>query len=321
MPAGLSGWRADLAAISPVLAGLPVSEASAIALAAHGRLAAAEAAYRELLAREPHHLSALRALAIACKHQGLHDEAESLEARALLSEAHWLGVPAAQQQTAADYFRAARGACATPAAAPAALIGAQFDRYAATYDQHLASLAFRVPEVLAQALTPWLVERRRSDVCDLGCGTGLLGARLRAHAGRLTGVDLSAGMIDAARAKNVYDELAVDEAVGWLDGRDRVFDLVVASDVLPYIGDLSGLFAAVSAALRPGGRFACTGEAGSGETYELRTSRRFAHGREYLRSCAERAGLSVVMLAETCGRLEAGEPVPMHLLVAQSAAS
>ena len=44
---------------------------------------------------------------------------------------------------------------------------------------------------------------------DLGCGTGLAGAAFRPHVDWLVGVDLSPKMIEAARAKGLYDQLAV----------------------------------------------------------------------------------------------------------------
>ena len=44
---------------------------------------------------------------------------------------------------------------------------------------------------------------------DLGCGTGLAGAAFRPHVDWLAGVDLSPKMIEVARAKGLYDRLAV----------------------------------------------------------------------------------------------------------------
>lgn len=53
---------------------------------------------------------------------------------------------------------------------------------------------------------------------DLGCGTGLMGPLLRPHTQQLAGVDLSAGMVQKARERGCYDELAVDELVQFLEG-------------------------------------------------------------------------------------------------------
>lgn len=53
---------------------------------------------------------------------------------------------------------------------------------------------------------------------DLGCGTGLMGPLLQPHVGCLAGVDLSAGMVDKARQRGCYQELAVGELVEHLEG-------------------------------------------------------------------------------------------------------
>ncbi len=48
-----------------------------------------------------------------------------------------------------------------------------------------------------------------ADVLDAGCGTGLVGVLLaEAGVGQLSGVDYSAGMLEKAAAKNVYDNLS-----------------------------------------------------------------------------------------------------------------
>ncbi|WP_425536227.1 methyltransferase domain-containing protein, partial [Chromobacterium vaccinii] len=41
----------------------------------------------------------------------------------------------------------------------------------------------------------------------MGCGTGLAGEAVRPYASRLDGVDLSAGMLERASAKGIYDSL------------------------------------------------------------------------------------------------------------------
>jgi predicted TPR repeat methyltransferase len=51
----------------------------------------------------------------------------------------------------------------------------------------------------------------RCVALDAGCGTGLCGPLLRPYASELTGVDLSAGMLDRARPRQVYDHLEKGE--------------------------------------------------------------------------------------------------------------
>ena len=85
---------------------------------------------------------------------------------------------------------------------------------------------------------------------DLGCGTGLAGVAFRDCVERLEGIDLSPGMVAEARAKGIYDALHVGEVVAHLKAAtDRQFDLILAADVLVYVGDLAPLFLEVARVL------------------------------------------------------------------------
>ena len=57
------------------------------------------------------------------------------------------------------------------------------------------------------------------DVLDAGCGTGLCGPLVAPYARRLSGVDLSAGMLARAKEKNVYDALVQGELTEYLRGQ------------------------------------------------------------------------------------------------------
>ena len=58
---------------------------------------------------------------------------------------------------------------------------------------------------------------RFRSALDLGCGTGLCGPLVRPMVDRLTGVDLSARMIEKARSLGVYDRLEQGDIVEFLD--------------------------------------------------------------------------------------------------------
>ena len=77
---------------------------------------------------------------------------------------------------------------------------------------------------------------------DLGCGTGGAGAWLKDYARSLTGVDLSENMIALARKKLLYQDLHVQSLNEYLQTSVKTFDLVVASDVLSYVGALESTF-------------------------------------------------------------------------------
>lgn len=101
-----------------------------------------------------------------------------------------------------------------------------------------------------------------SGVLDLACGTGTM-SRLLAHRGySLVGVDLSAGMLDAARQRSAAEGLAIpffQQDAAELELGDARFDAVICLfDSLNYLLEaerLQAAFARVQAHLRPGGSF------------------------------------------------------------------
>lgn len=80
------------------------------------------------------------------------------------------------------------------------------------------------------------------DILDLGCGTGQAGAWLKDYAKSLVGVDLSTEMIKVAGKKMLYQELHNEHIDDYLRKNEKDFDIVVASDVFAYVGDLSEVF-------------------------------------------------------------------------------
>jgi len=214
---------------------------------------------------------------------------------------------------AVTYHLAALGVHPAPAAPPAHYVAALFDQYADGFDQHLQQvLHYRVPGLLMDALAGRL-NAPALDVIDLGCGTGLCGPLLRPHARTLVGVDLSPQMLEQSLRRGVYDELVCADITAVLQGRGA--DLLVAADVLVYLGDLQPLFRAVRQALRPGGLFGFSVEALERGEYALRGSGRYAHAASYLRAQAQAHGLTVESLAEQTLRQDAGENVAGYIVV------
>jgi hypothetical protein len=73
------------------------------------------------------------------------------------------------------------------------------------------------PGLVAAMIEDSGLERsKRFDVLDAGCGTGLCGLWLAPYARRLTGVDLSSGMLARAKEKQVYDALTQAELTEYL---------------------------------------------------------------------------------------------------------
>jgi predicted TPR repeat methyltransferase len=202
-----------------------------------------------------------------------------------------------------------------PSRPSAAGVADLFDRYAEAFDDHLRERLGYRPELIEQAVRRFK-PNRPLDVLDLGCGTGLCGVLLRPLAGTLAGVDLSPGIVEKARERGIYDSLAVGDLVEALRAAPRSFDLLTAGDVLVYLGDLAPTFEAAAAALRLGGLFVLTVEAGDGDRYEWnRATKRYQHSRPYLEHLAGICGFGVLAVEAVITRTDAGKPVAGFLVV------
>lgn len=169
--------------------------------------------------------------------------------------------------------------------APAAYVEALFDGFADRFDHQLVDmLGYEAPALLANMIASRRQQFER--ILDLGCGTGLAGPHLKRFGGRLTGVDLSSGMLAKAAERGGYYALVQDEAVAFLEGQPGAFDLIVSADVLIYFGDLGPVFTAAAAALPQGGLMAFSTELGQDDGWTLLPSARYAHGDAYIRDTA-----------------------------------
>lgn len=188
-----------------------------------------------------------------------------------------------------------------PHSAPAAVMARQFDVKSAEYDEaRLIGLEWVAHTTLAKMLVPHVKTHSGIDrAIDLGCGTGLLGMLLPPFAKQLVGVDLSAGMLMQAQARQtpdnqpVYDELIQDDARHFLLAQaSPIADLMTALDVWPYIGGLTPVMDGIARTLKPGGLVAFTTELYDGDGYGIYDdSGRFAHSDAYLQEVTARANL------------------------------
>ncbi|WP_349368787.1 methyltransferase domain-containing protein [Salinarimonas sp.] len=199
-------------------------------------------------------------------------------------------------------------------------VRALFDSYAERFDEHLtADLNYRGPDLLREALDRYAPGRRFARALDVGCGTGLMAEAIRGRVERLAGCDLAPAMVEKAREKALYESLDVAELTAWLEAvPSGAADLILAADVLVYVGDPVHVLAAAATALQAGGLFAFTVQAlgaGAGEGFVIGPDARFAHSRAFLRARAAEAGLRVVAVEDAWSRCDAGRPVAGFVVV------
>ena len=186
-----------------------------------------------------------------------------------------------------------------------------FDAFADSFDSVLEGLSYQAPALVADAVQK--AGKSFSCVLDLGCGTGLCGQALRKkiEMRSLTGVDLSAGMLEKARQRKIYTELIQSDIVSYLPENEGRFDLIVSSDVFTYLGDLSQLFNGLHQALKSGGTvvFTVSENKENDQTYAFELSGRFVHGRQYILKELKQAGFLICDIFEVDLRQELGKSV------------
>ncbi|NTJ42599.1 class I SAM-dependent methyltransferase [Agrobacterium larrymoorei] len=218
---------------------------------------------------------------------------------------------------------AAMGRGETPAKAPDAYVETLFDQHAEAFEDILVEqLGYAVPMMVRQRLqTLELGPFKR--MLDLGCGTGLTGEALRDMVEDITGIDISENMVELTHEKDVYETLYVAEVEDFLeDNDDESFDLITATDVLPYLGALEPLFFGAAENMDKGGLLIFSSETLPEETmagrpYIVGPHQRFAHSETYVRERLAATGFELVDITDINVRMQDGKPTPGHLIIAR----
>jgi len=209
-----------------------------------------------------------------------------------------------------------------------------FDSYAFHFDSSLERLQYRVPQLVAEKLLTVCAAGAQHPcrvAVDLGAGTGLACPGIRAaltsgpHS-TVTGVDVSTKMLAKARQQGCYTNLHTGEMTEFLSGLGEVsVDLLVAADVLVYVGSLGPLFHAAYRVLRRGedggGYFIFSVESSpsdEGKGFTLGPRGRYQHSMSYIRAVAEEVGLSVISADRIIPRTDGGVDIQGLLVVLAS---
>jgi len=104
---------------------------------------------------------------------------------------------------------------------------------------------------LGSAVLDLLAPKAGERILDLGCGDGVLSARIAETGAEIVGVDSSEAMIQAAVALGVDAHLADAQALPF----ESEFDAVFSNAALHWMPDTDAVLAGVFRTLKPGGRF------------------------------------------------------------------
>jgi arsenite methyltransferase len=130
-------------------------------------------------------------------------------------------------------------------------------------EPELAHVPDATVESFAGVANHWLLGRidPGSVVLDLGCGAGtdlLIAAQMTGPAGRVIGVDMTASMLDRARASAVEMDLGKVELhealIEALPLEDASVDVVISNGVIDLVPDKAAVLDEIDRVLRPGGR-------------------------------------------------------------------
>jgi predicted TPR repeat methyltransferase len=314
---------------------------------AQGRLEEAEAAYLRALEISPEHINALTNLGNLRSDQGRYNESVGLYWKAIslnpandrsryrlgyayyavkqfdaAAEAFRLWLEAEPGNPIPQHMMAALTGSNIPARASDAYIEQTFDGFAASFDAKLEMLSYRAPQLIAAAVGR-VAGTPAADrvILDAGCGTGLCGPLLAPYANHLTGVDLSARMLDAARLRGAYHELFKGELTSFIDGRPTSADIIASADTLCYFGTLDKVFAAAARALRDDGCLIFSVEAATPEEapdgFRINPHGRYSHTQHYVERAVSEAGLAIVSVDAEVLRSENHLPVNGFVVTAR----
>lgn len=286
-------------------------------LSEQGKLDEAEASYKRVLKIWPNYADSYGNLGIILKKQGRLDDALTCFKQQLeLTPENRIAQHYIASLTGTDTERV-----------PIEYVESAFNSYADRFDTHLLQiLKYEAPEKLVALITQHSTPpAEKWNALDLGCGTGLVGLAVAPFARQLVGVDLSAKMLEKARARNLYQRLEHLDLLEMMRGEETSsYDVIIAADVFIYLGKLDEIISELKRLLCPDGFFAfsieTTGtssikEAGQSaqRDYQLENTGRFSHSPEYITKLAFANNFLALGMVATQIRMEHDRPINGYL--------
>ncbi len=194
-----------------------------------------------------------------------------------------------------------------------------FDAFANSFDNVLGRLKYSGPQLVQDYLTTLNLTASSLSVLDLGCGTGLVGEKLKPYARLLVGIDLSQVMLERSRAKQLYHQLHQSDIAAYLREANEQYDMVTCMDTFIYVGRLEETLQLIHEKLKPGGKLLFSTETLIGaheHSYKLNISGRYSHHPDYLTEVLNRTGFDVRQMKDVAIRTESGYPIEGQFICA-----
>lgn len=171
--------------------------------------------------------------------------------------------------------------------APISHIEDMFDKYAKDFDMSLVNdLQYNAPKLIIDKLFEIKKNKDFGNVIDFGCGTGLVGEKIKDYCSRLIGVDISKKMLLEAKKKNVYNKLLNVDIITFLKNEKLNYNLFIFADVFIYVGKLNEIFQLIKSKNNVSGSLIFTIELNENKDFFLEKSGRFSHSQMYIENLA-----------------------------------
>lgn len=173
------------------------------------------------------------------------------------------------------------------------------DKWASIYSHGVEPLPV-ANECLANLLTAQVSsEVSESNLLQLGCGTGMIGKLLINKPVNITGIDISADMLEIASSTNAYLQLINTSIIDYLRKSKSTYEMVIAIDVMHTIGDMNEFCQLVSKRLTKSGKLIFSTILSSGTGYELTELAMFLHNHTYVTNTLAKHGMRVITYDDT----------------------